>query len=512
MAALEQPLEPPDNTQPDIPDFTGQPGLQVPVDGNTPLDYFRLFLTIDLLDHFVAETNRYAHQVIEATPQRHRSRLGKWVDIDRREMEKFLGLVFLMGLVCKPSIPSYWSKSPILYTPVFSEIMARDKFQGIMRFFHCNDNSQEPARNAPDRDRLYKIRPLVAHLQDRFKNVYIPDKFVAIDESLLLWKGKLVFKQYIPLKRARFGIKLFNVCEDSGYTHLFHIYTGKEDPAFQIQEHLPADAAHLTATEKIVVFMTQSLLDKGYHVYMDNWYSGIRLYQYMKQRGTVCCGTLRENRAPLAVRELEVSKEHPVQALRSGNLLFVKWQSSKVVYMLSTIHDERQQEVTRRGGQRVNKPSCVVSYNSKMGAVDRADQMIQPYDATRKTTRWYKKAMIHLLQVSMLNAFIVYKKASDVQLDFFQFQCAVINTLFFRDNPAPHPPLPGTDDGFRLIGRHFPRKIPLTKEGCSKTRRCRVCYKHGIRKETSLYCEQCPSLPPLCASPCFEVYHTLRKW
>ena len=36
-------------------------------------------------------------------------------------------------------------------------------------------------------------------------------------------EGNLAFKQYIPMKRARFGIKMFSLCETSGY-----VYLGKE--------------------------------------------------------------------------------------------------------------------------------------------------------------------------------------------------------------------------------------------------------------------------------------------
>ena len=70
---------------------------------------------------------------------------------------------------------------------------------------------------------------------------------------------------------------------------------------------------------------------------------------------------MRENQVPVAVRQLVASQQEPMKALHSGPLLFVKWQSSKVVYMLSTIHTEVMQQITRRGGQRVSKPICVVS-------------------------------------------------------------------------------------------------------------------------------------------------------
>lgn len=510
---LEEPLEEPNFEQPEVPEFTGQPGLKVEMNNTTPLDFFELFLTDAIIDHLVAETNRYAQQTIETShPQRRFARLRNWRDTNKAEMRKFIGLVFLTGLVSKPTIASYWSQQPILHTPIFHQMMPRNRFQALLRFWHCNDNKQEPPRNHPNRDRLFKVRPLLAHLEEKFQTVYKPEKDIAIDESLLLWKGQLIFKQYIPLKRARFGIKIFNVCEKSGYTYKLRVYTGKEDPAFAVHDHVPEEAAHLSASEKIVVYMTEDLLDQGYRLYMDNWYSGARLYEYLLRRRTVCCGTLRSNRAPRPVQDLELSAEEPMKALRSGQLLFMKWQSSKIVYMISTMHNKQMQEVVKRGGRRVNKPSCVVDYNSNMGAVDRVDQMLQPYDATRKTQRWYKKLMIHLLQIALLNSFLLFKKTNiNSHLDFLLFQCQVISDLLYTDQPAPDPALPMLEDVSRLKERHFPRKVPSTGGRHTTTRRCRVCSKQGDRKETTFLCEQCPSQPPLCVVPCFEIWHTQKK-
>ena len=64
---------------------------------------------------------------------------------------------------------------------------------------------------------------------EKFGEVYTPSSNISIDESLLLWKGRLGFKQYILLKGARFGIKCFMLCKDSGYTFKFKIYTGREN-------------------------------------------------------------------------------------------------------------------------------------------------------------------------------------------------------------------------------------------------------------------------------------------
>ena len=113
----------------------------------------------------------------------------------------------------------YWSKHPLFCTPIFSAIMSRNRFQLLLKFLHFSDNSQMPEPNDPSPDKLFKLRPLLDHLFEKFQEVYVPTCNISItDESLLLWKGRLSFKQYIPLKRAKFGVKSFMLCEDSGYT------------------------------------------------------------------------------------------------------------------------------------------------------------------------------------------------------------------------------------------------------------------------------------------------------
>ena len=55
-------------------------------------------------------------------------------------------------------------------------------------------------------------------MKRKFSSVYIPDEHVSIDESLMLWKGRLGWRQYIPSKRARYGIKSYEICDSqSGY-------------------------------------------------------------------------------------------------------------------------------------------------------------------------------------------------------------------------------------------------------------------------------------------------------
>ena len=78
-------------------------------------DFYKLFLTDELTDLMVLETNRYAEQEIERyRPLRRTSRFHHWTKVDTAEMKKFIGILHLMGPVRLPTIEQYWSRD-ILY-------------------------------------------------------------------------------------------------------------------------------------------------------------------------------------------------------------------------------------------------------------------------------------------------------------------------------------------------------------------------------------------------------------
>jgi len=149
-------------------------------------------------------------------------------------MKKCIGLLLVMGVVKKPSLALYWSTDLLFQTPLFSAVMPRNSFLLLLNFFHINNNKNATSRDDPHRDRLFKIRPLLDELFEKFQTTYTPGPSNAVDESQLLWKGRVVFKQYLPLKRARFGIKLFCLCKDSGYMCRFRVYKGKQGSATAI--------------------------------------------------------------------------------------------------------------------------------------------------------------------------------------------------------------------------------------------------------------------------------------
>jgi hypothetical protein len=62
-----------------------------------------------------------------------------------------------------------------------------------------------------------QIYPIIRHLNSKFQTLYLPQQDISVDESLTLWKGRLSFEQYLPLKWSQFEIKTFELCESHSY-------------------------------------------------------------------------------------------------------------------------------------------------------------------------------------------------------------------------------------------------------------------------------------------------------
>ena len=110
-----------------------------------------------------------------------------------------------MGLVDKKgSFKEYWSEYWLTQTPAFGKHMPRDMYCQILRYLHFVDNEALPTdRNDPNFDKLQKIKPVIDVVVRKFREVYTPERQLALDETMIKFKGRLGIKQYIKNKPNR---------------------------------------------------------------------------------------------------------------------------------------------------------------------------------------------------------------------------------------------------------------------------------------------------------------------
>ena len=86
--------------------------------------------------------------------------------------------------------------------------MSGRRFELLLSNLHLNDDQRMPGRDSPHFDKLYKVRPLLDKLVEAFQHKlveafqrhYQPKKNLSADESIIGFKGRLSWIQYMPKK------------------------------------------------------------------------------------------------------------------------------------------------------------------------------------------------------------------------------------------------------------------------------------------------------------------------
>jgi hypothetical protein len=103
------------------------------------------------------------------------------------------------------------------FSPLYGKIMRFDRFLNILRF----------DSNNPNYDTSRKIRQISDMPNDTYSKHYAPSEHMVVHEVEVLFKGWVIFKQYIPKKHICFGIKIYKLCAMSDYTYDMDIYLWK---------------------------------------------------------------------------------------------------------------------------------------------------------------------------------------------------------------------------------------------------------------------------------------------
>ena len=200
------------------------------MDNKSPLDFFKLLVTDDILENIVDQTSLYAVQYFAKQPTiKPRSRLHSWNKklLTVPEFLRFFALIIVMGIVRFPKMEDHWAQKWPFGAHSFRKIMSRDRFAMILKFFHVNDSSKYIRRGENGYDPLYKIRPLLESLLRNFQMSYIPNKQLSLDEAMVSFKGRAWFMQYMPKKPKKWGLKAYALADsNNGYTLNWRLYAG----------------------------------------------------------------------------------------------------------------------------------------------------------------------------------------------------------------------------------------------------------------------------------------------
>lgn len=461
-----------------------------PITNKSPISYFREFFSDEILECIVKNSNSYI-QNLNTSPS------SKTIVLETSvtEILKFLGVVIYLGIDKKPKIADYWSKN-ILYKNEFCQkIMTRDRFMEIIKCIHfTNAGVSEPCP---------KIGEMLVILIENFQKMLVPGENVVIDESLISWLGRLKFRQYIPSKTHRYGIKLYKLTNTAGYILNLSVYQGKDK-----------ENANIPATTSICKRLMEEYFDCGRTLTVDNFYTSINLAELCLSRDTHLRGTLRANQKGFPKFTAKSVKKGEVMCKEKNGIVCGIWKDKRDVRFVSTKECGELIESPKPhySGKIIKKPDVIFKYNDCKQGFDVSDQLDNYYSPLRKTIKWFHKLAFELLlNTATVNASILFHSTTNKKMSMSKFRESLIFSLTgvnattkarASNNSAEKHEL--TDCTTRLSNNRI------------KRRRCIKCYAEIAQndinsarnkaKTVTTFCNACPNQPFMCLQH-FNSFH-----
>ena len=249
-------------------------------------------------------------------------------------MKGFIAVILNMGIIQLNDLKDYWSTDDSTNLPFFRSVFSRDRFFQIFGALHVGDLEGTTKQG--------KIQPFLDKICPSFETAFTPGQQIAIDESVITFKGRVSFRQYLKGKPNPWGIKAFVLADSkTGYLSRLQIYYGKET------QLLDSDLPH---TAKVVMTLAAPFHHQGYDLYIDRFYSSPLLATELSKVGITVTGTVQANRRGMP-KDVTARRKDPrgtVCAARSGDMLALSWVDKRKVLMLSTKHSVAVVQVRSR--------------------------------------------------------------------------------------------------------------------------------------------------------------------
>ena len=127
-------------------------------------------------------------------------------------MKGFIAVILNMGIIQLGDLKEYWSTEDTNNLPFFRSVFSRDRFFQIFGVLHVGDIDSTT--------KWGEIQPFLDRICPAFEAAFTPSQQIAIDESVITYKGRVSFRQYMRGKPNPWGNKAFVLADSkTGYLH-----------------------------------------------------------------------------------------------------------------------------------------------------------------------------------------------------------------------------------------------------------------------------------------------------
>ena len=178
---------------------------------------------------------------------------------------------------------------------------------------------------------------------------------------------------------------------------------------------------------------------------MDNFFSSPELFGDLEKRQIYCCSTVRPNRKGMP-QDLKPKttklKKGDIRIRTRADLTTILRRDKRDVCMLTNIHNAPAEGNFCNERGKAIKPQIVMDYNHHMGYVDKGDRMANSYSTSRCTFKWTKKLFFHLLDLTILNSYILHSSCGGKKISHRDFRFTLVRNMLAHAGPERRVPRP----------------------------------------------------------------------
>ena len=358
---------------------------------SSPADAWSLLFDNIIIERIVDCTNIYIDKIVDNFQ---RERDAKRTNVI--EIKAFIGLLYLCG-VHKSShvnVRDIWATDGT-GLEIFHHTMSYKRFLFLLRCLRFDDVRDRLKRK--ELDKLTPIRSVFELFVNNCKKLYSLGEFITIDEKLEPFRGRCPFRQYIPNKPAKYGIKIFALVDArTFYTWNLEIYAGMQPEGPYKLEN---------GADKVVMRLVEPIFNTGRNLTVDNWYTSVGLARELLSKKITLVGTIRKNKREIP-KEFTSSTGRELYSSLFGfqkHMTLVSYipKKNKCVLLLSTMHNDDSIDTTSAESK---KPEIITFYNLTKGAIDVVDEMSAAYSTARISNRWPMVVFFSMLNTASINA------------------------------------------------------------------------------------------------------------
>ncbi|XP_035214632.1 piggyBac transposable element-derived protein 4-like [Stegodyphus dumicola] len=376
--------------------ITHLPGLKGTTRNITePLESWELFFNAKMIRFIVERTNIYIEKIS----------LNYTRDQDAKttndvEIRALFGLLYLCNLLKSSHTNTQdLSATDGSGTEILQNAMSYKRFNFLLGCLRLDSVTNCEARKKLDK--LAAVREYFDDFNENCQKIYIIGEYITNDEKLEKFRGRCSFRQYIPSRPAKYGIKIFALIDLSTfYSYNMEIYVGQQPEGPFRVENSPFEITKRLCT---------SLFGSGRNVTMDNLYTSYPLAKELLSKKLTVVGNLEKNKAEIPTEFVQIKTRKVYSSIfgfqKNATLVSYVPKKSKCVVLLSTMHHDDAIDES----DDTKKPEIIHFYNATKGGVDKVDEMSSLYSTARKTNRWPMVVFYCVLNVVVINARVAFR-------------------------------------------------------------------------------------------------------